>query len=402
MKKRTRQYIHRQINQITTAFQYFFRQESSSGIILLLCAVIAMILANSGWADIYEHILHREITIGAGQWRLTMSFLHWINDGLMALFFFVIGMEIKREFLFGELKSPSATILPVAAAIGGMVVPALLYITFNAGQPSMAGWGVPMATDIAFSLGILAFAAKSAPRSIAVFLTVLAIVDDLGGIIVIALFYTSELHMAMLLGGVMVILLLFWACRQNIQSVWVYLAGGVFLWYAFLQGGIHPTIAGVLLGFAIPAGNGGTVNLLHRLEHRLSPWSAYLVMPVFALGNAGIMLNAESVGTVFSPIGLGIIAGLLIGKPFGIFMAVYSLIRLGIVAMPAHVTMGHFLGAGILGGIGFTMSLFIASLAFPDGGDLMTAKTAVVVASVCAGLAGTCVFAWTQRRRRAS
>ena len=377
----------------------FFKQEASSGIVLLTFAVMAMGLANSPWAAAYEEILHWKLSVGMGDFQLSMSLLHWINDGLMAVFFFVIGMEIKREFLFGELKSPSSTLLPIAAAVGGMVMPALLYTAFNIGKPTISGWGVSMATDIAFSLGVLAFAAPRAPRAVVVFLTALAIVDDLGGILVIALFYSSDLHGPSLLAGAAVLLVLFWLSRRNVQSVLLYLIGGGLLWYAFLQGGIHPTIAGVLLGFSIPAGTEEThgESLLRKLEHRLTPWSAFFVMPVFALSNAGIAIDGGSVGNLLTPVGLGIMAGLFLGKPLGIFLSAYGLIRLRVVALPAGVRTAHFLGAGMLGGIGFTMSLFIATLAFTDGQALMTAKTAVVAASVLSGLAGTAMFKWLQR-----
>lgn len=399
MNKDIYERIQEQSRQMIMPFQRFFKQEASSGIVLLVFAVVAMGLANSPWAAAYEEILHWKLSVGAGDFLLSMSLLHWINDGLMAVFFFVIGMEIKREFLFGELKSPSSTLLPIAAAVGGMVVPALLYTAFNIGRPTISGWGVSMATDIAFSLGVLAFAAPRAPRAVVVFLTALAIVDDLGGILVIALFYSSDLHGPSLLAGAAVLLVLFWLSRRNVQSVLLYLIGGGLLWYAFLQGGIHPTIAGVLLGFSIPAGTEEThgASLLRKLEHRLTPWSAFFVMPVFALSNAGIAIDGGSVGNLLTPVGLGIMAGLFLGKPLGIFLSAYGLIRLRVVALPAGVRTAHFLGAGMLGGIGFTMSLFIAALAFTDGQALMTAKTAVVAASVLSGLAGTAMFKWLQR-----
>jgi NhaA family Na+:H+ antiporter len=355
-----------------------------------------MILANSSWAEEYAAGLHSYISIGI----MSMSVLHWINDGLMALFFFVIGMEIKREFLFGELKTPSAMLLPVAAAIGGMLVPALFYTLFNWGRPSVAGWGIPMATDIAFSLGILSIAGKNVPRGVVVFLTALAIVDDLGGILVIALFYSSGIQIGMLTAGAVVFVILQLCCRRNISSVIVYIGLGLLLWYAFLQGGIHPTIAGVLLGFSIPAGSKeGEESLLTRLEHGLTPWSAYLVMPVFALGNAGITLDAGSVAGLASPIGLGVICGLFLGKPLGIFGAVYGLYRLGLVSLPPKARLMHFFGAAILGGIGFTMSLFIASLAFDDAASLMTAKMSIVCASLLSGIAGTLLFILTRRKK---
>lgn len=399
MNKDIYERIQEQSRQMIMPFQRFFKQEASSGIVLLTFAVMAMGLANSPWAAAYEEILHWKVSVGMGDFQLSMSLLHWINDGLMAVFFFVIGMEIKREFLFGELKSPSSTLLPIAAAVGGMVVPALLYTAFNVGKPTISGWGVSMATDIAFSLGVLAFAAPRAPRAVVVFLTALAIVDDLGGILVIALFYSSDLHGPSLLAGAAVLLALFWLSRRNVQSVLLYLIGGGLLWYAFLQGGIHPTIAGVLLGFSIPAGTEEThgESLLRKLEHRLTPWSAFFVMPVFALSNAGIAIDGGSVGNLLTPVGLGIMAGLFLGKPLGIFLSVYGLIRLRVAALPAGVRTAHFLGAGMLGGIGFTMSLFIAALAFADGQALMTAKTAVVAASVMSGLAGTAMFKWLQR-----
>ena len=378
----------------TEAFMEFFRREASSGLVLLGCALLAMGLANSPWHPFYEEILHYPLALGWGDMVLSMSLLHWINDGLMAVFFFVIGMEIKREFLFGELKSLSATVLPVAAAIGGMVVPAVIYAVFNWGEPTLGGWGVPMATDIAFALGILSFAAGHVPRSVAIFLTALAIVDDLGGIVVIALFYTTSLQPVALAAGVVVLLVLWFLARQRVHFFLPYLLGGIAAWYAFLQAGIHPTIAGVLLGFLIPAGRVRSMKRypLYRWEHRLSPWSAYLVMPIFALANAGIPLSLAGFSQLASPIGLGVLFGLCLGKPLGIFGSVYGLVRLGIVKLPAKTRLVHFAGAGILGGIGFTMALFIASLAFADAGQLTTAKTAIVSASLLSGLVGMLVF----------
>ena len=375
---------------VKRAVTNFFQQEASSGMTLLVCAVVAMLIANTSLGPVYEHLLHTELALGP----LSMSLLHWINDGLMAIFFFVIGLEIKREFLFGELKSPSATILPIAAAAGGMAVPALFFAAFNMGLPSISGWGVPMATDIAFSLGILAFAAPKAPRAVVVFLTALALVDDLGGILVIAIFYSSELQLSLLLASLVVMALLFLACKKEISFFPLYIAGGLILWYLFLRGGIHPTIAGVILGLSIPAGTEvtHTKSLLSKVEHRLTPWSAYGVMPIFALSNAGISLISSSMATFASPISLGILAGLFLGKPIGIFGMTWILIKSRIATLPHGVKLGHFLGAGMLGGIGFTMSLFIAALAFPDAGSLNTAKLAIVSASVLSGIAGALVL----------
>lgn len=381
----------RPFTQISDAFLYFFRQESASGLLLLLFAAIAMVLANSPLQDTYEHILHIPLSLPGG---LTLSLLHWINDGLMAIFFLVVGMEIKREFLFGELKSPSQTLLPIAAAVGGMVVPAAIYTLFNAGLPSLSGWAIPMSTDIAFSLGVLAFAAKGVPKSIAVFLTALAIVDDLGGIIVIALFYSTSLQWGALAIGLAVLALLFFLGKRGIHSPFLYIIGGVIAWYAFLQAGIHPTVAGVLVGFIIPAGTEETQNEfpLHRWEHALAPWSSFLIMPIFALSNAGIPLGADSFGNLLSPIGIGVIGGLFIGKPLGIFGTVFILIRSGMSQLPEGVRWSHFLGTGILAGIGFTMSIFLASLSFASPADLITAKAAIVTASLLSGILGVIVF----------
>lgn len=378
------------IQRISQAFLYFFRQESAGGILLLLCAVIAMFIANSPAAGLYAQLLHTEIPIPG----LTMSVLHWINDGLMVLFFFVVGLEIKREFLFGELKSLSATILPIAAAAGGMVVPALFYFAFNAGLPTLSGWAIPMSTDIAFSLGVLAFAAKGVPKSVAVFLTALAIVDDLGGIIVLALFYSDSPSLTALGAAVVIVLLLWAASRRDVRSPFLYLAGGIALWFAFHHAGVHPTVAGVLVGFLTPAGTAETQDSapLTRWEHALTPWNAFLIMPVFALANAGIPLSAESFLQLTSPIGLGIIAGLFIGKPLGICLMVYLLIRTGLARMPEGVRPSHFLGAGVLAGIGFTMSLFLAALSFSTPEDLITAKAAIVTASLLSGILGTLIF----------
>lgn len=378
------------IQRISQAFLYFFRQESAGGILLLLCAVIAMFIANSPAAGLYAQLLHTEIPIPG----LTMSVLHWINDGLMVLFFFVVGLEIKREFLFGELKSLSATILPIAAAAGGMVVPALFYFAFNAGLPTLSGWAIPMSTDIAFSLGVLAFAAKGVPKSVAVFLTALAIVDDLGGIIVLALFYSDSPSLTALGAAVVIVLLLWAASRRDIRSPFLYLAGGIALWFAFHHAGVHPTVAGVLVGFLTPAGTAETQDSapLTRWEHALTPWNAFLIMPVFALANAGIPLSAESFLQLTSPIGLGIIGGLFIGKPLGICLMVYLLIRTGLARMPEGVRPSHFLGAGVLAGIGFTMSLFLAALSFSTPEDLITAKAAIVTASLLSGILGTLIF----------
>ncbi len=384
--------------------QSFFRHESSSGILLLFFAVLAMVLANSAWAGSYEAALAFKLPVGPAEYHLDLSVLHWINDGLMAIFFFVIGLEIKREFFFGELQSLSATMLPVCAALGGMLMPALLYALVNAGgsPEAMAGWGIPMATDIAFSLGILAIAAQGAPIAIVIFLTALAIVDDLGAIIVIALFYTSDFSAAALVGGLIALGAAFLISRRGVKSFLPYLALGIVAWFFFLNAGIHPTIAGVVLAFAIPVDRRHPEkSMLYKIEHALEPWSAYAIMPIFALANAGVCLPADF-SALLDPIALGIVLGLCFGKPLGVCGAVFLLRRFLRLSLPASLGKSHFLGAGCLAGIGFTMSLFIASLAFPDPALLATAKLGIIAASVLSGTLGAIVFLLAKGKKSAA
>lgn len=372
-------------------FLAFLRWEASSGVILLFCAILALILANSPLAAGYEHILHLPIAIGAGEYVVEMGLLHWINDGLMAVFFFVIGLEIKREFLYGELRTASAMLLPVGAALGGMIVPAILYASINLGQPTFGGWGIPMATDIAFALGIMTIAARQAPLGLVVFLTALAIVDDLGAIVVIALFYNSDLAFGALFMGLLAIAAAFVIGRLRVRFVPLYIVLGLIAWYAFLQAGIHPTIAGVLLGLAIPAAEKPEVSLLHKLEHALEPWSAYGIMPIFALANAGVAISFASLDFA-SPIFLGIAAGLCLGKPLGIFGATFLLCKVFKLPLPGGATKAQLAATGMLGGIGFTMSIFIASLAFPEAAQLDLAKISILCASILSGILGTVFF----------
>lgn len=370
------------------------KKESVSGVILVICAGIAMALANwPGSAAAYEGILHQPLVFGIGAYVINLSLLHWINDALMAIFFLAVGLEIKKEFLFGELKMPSATLLPIVGAVGGMVVPALIYVLCNLGTTTLGGWGIPMATDIAFSLGVLSLVAPKAPRSIVIFLTALAIVDDLGGILVIALFYTTELSLPYVGVGLLVFGILQAMCRRNVSWGWAYVIGGMILWYVFLRGGIHPTIAGVLLGFSLPTGRQHDGGMLVQWEHRIAPYAAFFVMPVFALANAGLLLEWESLRSLASPVGIGVLAGLFLGKPLGIFLAVWGLVKAKAATLPEGTSFCHFLGVSMLGGIGFTMSLFIASLAFTDDPVLGTAKMAIVAASLLSAVGGSLVLA---------
>ncbi|WP_440254151.1 Na+/H+ antiporter NhaA [Dialister succinatiphilus] len=383
--------MRRKIESLSTTFLSFLRSEASGGVILLICAILAVIIANSPWGGAYEHSLHTPIAIGIGPFSLEMGLLHWVNDGLMAVFFFLVGLEIKREFLYGELRTKSAMILPVCGALGGMLVPALFYSLLNFGTATSGGWGIPMATDIAFALGIMTLAARSAPPGLVVFLTALAIVDDLGAIVVIALFYSTDLAWIALASGLAALAGAFLLNRLKIRFFPAYLALGLVAWYFFLKAGIHPTIAGVILGFSIPAEGNCKVSMLHQWEKRLHPWSAYLIMPVFALSNAGVEISLASLDFT-SPLPWGILAGLFLGKPVGIFGSVYLLHKIGHIDIPGKASPQELAATGMLGGIGFTMSIFIASIAFTDPGLLNLAKFSILLASTISAAAGTLVF----------
>lgn len=383
-------------NKIYNPFLRFFKNESASGIILLIFAIATIIITNSSLSATYNNILHTHLNIGYKDFSLSMSVLHWINDGLMAIFFLVVGMEIKREVVFGELKSFKKTILPISAAIGGMIVPAIVYALFNYKEPTITGWGIPMATDIAFALGVLSLVGRKAPKGILVFLTALAIVDDLGAIIVIAVFYTSQISWIALIMGVIVFIALILANRFKVKFTSVYVILGILLWIFVLKSGIHATIAGVLLGMALPVGE--TVDefetsILYRIDKTLSPWSSFVVMPIFALANSGITIDVKSISTlIYNPASLGIIFGLVIGKQVGIFGVSYTLVKLKIAKLPSKVTKRHLYGASVLGGIGFTMSIFVSSLSFTDEIALSTAKMSIMIASILAAILGTIVF----------
>lgn len=386
--------MRRKIESLSNTFLSFLRSEASGGVILLICAILAVIMANSPWGKTYEHILHTPIAIGFGDYSLEMGLLHWVNDGLMAIFFFLVGLEIKREFLFGELKTKSAMILPVCGALGGMLVPALFYSLLNFGTETAGGWGIPMATDIAFALGIMTMAARSAPPGLIVFLTALAIVDDLGAIVVIALFYSTDLAWFALLAGLGALAAAFVLNRMKIRFFPAYIVLGLIAWYFFLKASIHPTIAGVILGFSIPADGNCKTSMLHLWEKRISPWSAYLIMPVFALSNAGVEISLSTLD-FSSPLPWGILAGLFLGKPVGIFGSVYLLHKLGNIDIPGKASPRELAATGMLGGIGFTMSIFIASIAFTDPALLNLAKFSILMASTVSAAAGTLVFLTT-------
>ena len=369
---------------LSRVFLDFFSSEKASGFILIGCTLLSIGLANSAWGGTYLHFWHTNFG------GLTVE--QWINDGLMAIFFLLVGLEIERELYIGELSKFRQAFLPVMAAIGGMLLPALIHYLFNRGTMYASGFGIPMATDIAFALGILSLAGKAVPPALKVFLAALAIIDDLGAILVIALFYTEQLSLVYLLGALGIFTLLFWAGKKGFSVLPVYLLAGVVMWYCMLRSGVHATISGVLLAFAIPFGSGGDRSISARLQHALHPLNAFFIMPLFALANTGVVLSADLSVTLLSLNSLGIMGGLVIGKPLGILFFCRVAISAGWAVLPTSVTWKHIAAAGLLAGIGFTMSIFITLLAFSDVQAVVSAKLAILVASTCAALLGLLAF----------
>jgi NhaA family Na+:H+ antiporter len=368
---------------LTRTFKAFFESEQASGFVLLGCTALSILLANSPLADGWIELWHVEV---AGR-----SLEHWINDGLMAVFFLLIGLELERELYVGELSDAKRALLPVIAAVGGVVLPALIHLSLNAGTPTQPGMGIPMATDIAFALGVLALLGDRIPASLKVFLVALAVIDDLVAIIVIAVFYATEISFAHLAGALAVFAVLGILNRVRVTAMPPYLIGGVAMWFLMASSGVHATITGVLLAFAVPfpAGGDGQESPSHRLELALHLPVAFLILPVFALANTAIVLDAESLAGLTTPNGTGIMAGLLIGKPLGITLASAVAVRWGLCRLPGDIGWLHVAGAGILGGIGFTMSIFITNLAFGDDASLVIAsKLSILLASLVAGLVG--------------
>jgi NhaA family Na+:H+ antiporter len=374
--------------------QEFLRAEAASGVLLLVAAVAAIMLANSPLKDDYSHVTHLPIHVGGGVLRVETTLTHAINDCLMAVFFLLVGLEIKREFLAGELSGKGAAILPVTAAVGGASVPAVIYAFFNAGSPSAHGWGIPMATDIAFAVGVLALVGRHVAPVFKVFLTAVAVVDDLIAVLVIAFFYTAGLDLLTLGVVGLACILLLALNRAGVRALPPYLLVGLVLWAAMAKSGVHATIAGVLLGMSIPA-TGTETSPLRRLEHALHPWVAYGIMPVFALANAGVSIPSGRLGAMLkSPIALGIVLGLFFGKQIGIFGTTWLLARAGIGDLPVGRRGRRSLwGVALLGGIGFTMSLFVSGLAFHDEAMADVSKAAILAGSLISGLAGAAVLA---------
>lgn len=422
------------VERILRPFQRFAKIEAAGGILLLVSTIVALAWANSPWGESYHRLWEAELWIGLGEFGLVKPLHLWINDGLMAVFFFLVGLEIKREMLVGELASPRKAALPLFAALGGMVVPAAIYIALNAGQAGARGWGIPMATDIAFALGVLALLGRRVPLVLKVFLAALAIVDDIGAVLVIALFYTAEISWFSLAVGGGFLIALMVANRLGSRSLGVYVLLGIGLWVAFLKSGVHATVAGVLLAMTIPARTrieperfldrgrsvldrfegaiepgreNSLINArqqaavqaletaaeqvqapLQRLEHSLHSWVAFGIMPLFAFSNAGVVLAGNVSSALTQPVFLGVVTGLVFGKQLGILFFTWLSVRVGLAVLPVGVTWRHIHGIAWLGGIGFTMSLFIANLAFADPLLLLLAKLAILTASLISGIGG--------------
>ena len=421
------------VERVLLPFQKFFNNSATGGILLIGCTVLALVWANSPWADSYLSLWNTVLTVGPEGADISKPLILWINDGLMAIFFFVVGLEIKRELLVGELSSPRKAALPAAAAIGGLALPGLIYFFINAGTPGVSGWAIPAATDIAFALGVLALLGSRVPTSLKVFLTALAIIDDIGAVLIIALFYTAELSLTALgIGGIFLIGLIL-SNRLGVRHVLVYGLLGTGLWVCFLKSGVHATIAGVICAMTIPARTRidaddftgkieallkkfrsgetdkdspfmtdhqrGVVQAMedacdfvespaHRLEHGLHPWVVFFIMPIFATANAGVILEGDILAALTSTVALGIMGGLLLGKQIGITALTWLAIKTGLATKPMDISWRQIYGAGWLAGIGFTMSLFITALAFDDPVLVTQAKIGILAASLVAGIVG--------------
>ena len=379
------------INVLSKPFKWFFKLEAASGLVLLFAAIIALIISNSNLSDVYFSTLNKYLFLGVNEFGLKLSVIHWINDALMAIFFFFVTLEIKREFLQGELSNIKQALLPIIAAVGGMLIPALVYIFINFGDSeTLNGWAIPSATDIAFSLGVLSLLGKRVPLSLKVFLTALAIIDDLGAIVIIALFYSGDLsikYLSLMLAAFLVLLII---NKFNIKKFLPYLIVGLFLWDFTHNSGIHATIAGVLLAMTIPhRKKEKDFSLLMKVEHSISPYVAFGIMPLFAFANAGVSLDGLSFNSLLDKVPLGIVLGLFLGKQFGVFIFSYVSIKLKIAQMPNNTSWYNFYGVGVLTGIGFTMSLFVGNLAFAENLQYMDGvKIGVLTGSLLSTLFG--------------
>ena len=419
----------RPIDRMIQPFAFWAGHQLTGAFLLMAAALVAVVWANSPWGGAYHDWLHTQVRAGIGSFTISKTLHHWINDGIMAVFFFLVGLEIKREVLSGELSTLRKAALPAVAAAGGMIVPAALYLVFNPSGPARAGWGVPMATDIAFALGVLALLGSRVPIGLKVFLTALAIVDDIGAVLVIAFFYTEGLSLVSVGVGLGVFGLAILASILQVRNWLVYFGLGLIVWFAFLQSGVHATIAALLMAFAIPdrtrladaevtsrlraklealeqavasgdkhaqaqaaAGVGAVLEAsgspLKRLEHALHPLVALFILPLFALANAGVTLRGPVGAALADPITLGVAAGLFLGKPIGVFLFSWAAVKAGLADLPARVNWRQILGVASMAGIGFTMALFIAGLAFPNAANLEASKLGILGASTLSGLVG--------------
>ncbi len=369
---------------VTRLFRDFFESEKAGGLVLIVCTIISLIIANSFWGENYQAFWKGYVG--------SHSIEHWINDGLMATFFLLIGLELEREVYIGELSRLKDAMLPIFGAIGGMVIPAAIYLLFNYGTATQGGAGIPMATDIAFALGILSLLGKRVPTSLKIFLTALAVIDDLGAILIIAFFYTGDLIWTNLFISLGIFVVLLVLNRLKVRNLIPYLLGGVVMWYFMLHSGVHATITGVLVAFAIPFGNGDTKSTSYILQHFLHKPVAFIILPLFALANTAISLNGVSLNTFFENSSLGVAFGLAVGKPIGILLLVALAVSIGICKLPIGIKFKHIFGVGFLGGIGFTMSIFITLLAFEDQQLISRVKFVILVSSLIAGLLGLLIL----------
>ena len=389
------------INYLSKPFRWFFKLEAASGLVLLFAAIIALIISNSNLSELYFSTLNKYLFIGINNFGLKLSVIHWINDALMAIFFFFVTLEIKREFLQGELSNIKQALLPIIAAVGGMLVPALFYVFINLGDSeTLNGWAIPSATDIAFSLGVLSLLGKRVPLSLKVFLTALAIIDDLGAILIIAIFYSGDLSIKYLSLMLLAFIILLIINKFNIKKFLPYLIVGIFLWDFTHNSGIHATIAGVLLAMTIPhRKKEKDFSLLIKIEHAISPYVAFGIMPLFAFANAGVSLEGLTFGSLLNKVPLGIVLGLFVGKQLGVFLFSYISIKTKIAQMPNDTSWYNFYGVGVLTGIGFTMSLFVGNLAFAENLQYMDGvKIGVLTGSLLSTLFGYFLILLTPNR----
>lgn len=377
---------------LTTLFRDFFQSEKVGGFLLVICTILSLAITNSSFGEAYNSFWHKYIDLSFSSIKLNYTIGHWINDGLMTIFFLLVGLEIERELYKGELRTFQKSILPIGAAVGGMLVPALIYIVINAPSGNINGFGIPMATDIAFALGMLALAGNRVPVALKVFLAALAIIDDLGAILVIALFYNTGIAWIYLVAALFIFTLLMVFNKAGLKNLLFFLLPGVVMWYCMLQSGVHPTITGVLLAIALPFSKNEATNPSYILQHALHKPVAYFILPVFALANTGIALFEGWQNQIISNNSLGIIAGLVVGKPIGILLFCWLLVKLKIAKLPTGVNWHHLAGAGVLAGIGFTMSIFISNLAFTEEASIEISKIAVLLASLVASIIGLSIF----------